>query len=207
MVAVGPSSCPPNGPHHARPLVATSLLVQEPSCRNFTAGPTNVAAYVHTTVWRKPRLLPDFHCIFDLSPFSDLAPLTFILSFLIPRFPSEKAYPSFWSACSAQTLATQTPCLGILDSITTTEISNGDGKLSVIAFLVQSDLWILESASHEARIAMTSDAAKQCVPLTCHGHSRPVPHMSFSGLEKDDVYYMISACKGNGATSVVAGHD
>lgn len=37
---------------------------------------------------------------------------------------------------------------------------------------------------------------RQYVPLTCHGHSRPVPHICFSSLEKEDVYYMISACKG-----------
>lgn len=36
---------------------------------------------------------------------------------------------------------------------------------------------------------------RQYVPLTCHGHSRPVPHIAFSTLEKDDTYYMISACK------------
>ncbi|KAK1764974.1 WD40 repeat-like protein [Phialemonium atrogriseum] len=42
---------------------------------------------------------------------------------------------------------------------------------------------------------MASDAPRQYVPLTCHGHSRPVPHLSFSPLENDDVYYMISACK------------
>ncbi|KZZ88791.1 WD domain containing protein [Moelleriella libera RCEF 2490] len=42
---------------------------------------------------------------------------------------------------------------------------------------------------------MASDAARQYVPLTCHGHSRPVPHMSFSHLEKEETYYMISACK------------
>ena len=40
-------------------------------------------------------------------------------------------------------------------------------------------------------------APRQYVPLTCHGHSRPVPHLSFSPLEKEDVYYMISACKGS----------
>lgn len=45
---------------------------------------------------------------------------------------------------------------------------------------------------------MASDAPRQYVPLTCHGHSRPVPHLSFSPLENDDVYYMISACKGMG---------
>ncbi|KAI0204050.1 WD40-repeat-containing domain protein [Astrocystis sublimbata] len=33
------------------------------------------------------------------------------------------------------------------------------------------------------------------VPLTCHGHSRPVTHISFSPLEQDDSYYLISACK------------
>jgi serine-threonine kinase receptor-associated protein len=42
---------------------------------------------------------------------------------------------------------------------------------------------------------------RQYHPLTCHGHSRPVPHIAFSAIEKDtdkdknDVYYMISACK------------
>lgn len=46
------------------------------------------------------------------------------------------------------------------------------------------------------KIIMASDAARQYVPLTCHGHSRPVPHMSFSHLEKEETYYMISACKG-----------
>lgn len=44
---------------------------------------------------------------------------------------------------------------------------------------------------------MAESAPRQYVPLTCHGHSRPVPHLSFSPLEKEDVYYMISACKDN----------
>lgn len=42
---------------------------------------------------------------------------------------------------------------------------------------------------------MASEASRQYVPLTCHGHSRPVPHLNFSALERDDSYYMISACK------------
>ncbi|KAK2073441.1 hypothetical protein P8C59_007726 [Phyllachora maydis] len=46
---------------------------------------------------------------------------------------------------------------------------------------------------------MAEPTARHYVPLTCHGHSRPVPHVSFSCLEKDDVYYMISACKDNNA--------
>lgn len=48
---------------------------------------------------------------------------------------------------------------------------------------------------------MGDSAPRQYVPLTCHGHSRPVPHLSFSPLEKEDVYYMISACKGLLATN------
>lgn len=42
-----------------------------------------------------------------------------------------------------------------------------------------------------------SDTPKQYVPLTCHGHSRPVPHISFSGIvgENREEYYIISACK------------
>ncbi|KAI9698556.1 MAG: hypothetical protein M1820_007446 [Bogoriella megaspora] len=43
------------------------------------------------------------------------------------------------------------------------------------------------------------------VPLTCHGHSRPVPHLSFSSLSPSPStspdtpaqYYLISACKDN----------
>ncbi|KAK6857124.1 hypothetical protein PG990_011039 [Apiospora arundinis] len=42
---------------------------------------------------------------------------------------------------------------------------------------------------------MATDTPRQCVPLTCHGHSRPVPHISFSTLTKEGNYYMISACK------------
>lgn len=41
-----------------------------------------------------------------------------------------------------------------------------------------------------------ADNARSFVPLTCHGHSRPVPHISFSSLEKDGQYFMVSACKG-----------
>lgn len=42
---------------------------------------------------------------------------------------------------------------------------------------------------------MASDSApRQYVPLTCHGHSRPVPHIHFSPLINED-YYMLSACK------------
>ncbi|KAJ9220272.1 WD repeat protein [Paecilomyces variotii] len=43
---------------------------------------------------------------------------------------------------------------------------------------------------------MASDIPK-VVPLTCHGHSRPVPHISFSSIVEDDQYYLISACKDN----------
>jgi len=41
------------------------------------------------------------------------------------------------------------------------------------------------------------EISKQYVPLTCHGHSRPVTHLSFSGFVGDEEYYLISACKDN----------
>lgn len=48
------------------------------------------------------------------------------------------------------------------------------------------------------------------MPLTCHGHSRPVTHLSFSSVGDDDQYYLISACKGmatvQAAESVVDMH-
>lgn len=47
---------------------------------------------------------------------------------------------------------------------------------------------------------MATDSPRSYVPLTCHGHSRPVPHFSFSNLEKDGQYFMISACKGEQST-------
>jgi serine-threonine kinase receptor-associated protein len=36
----------------------------------------------------------------------------------------------------------------------------------------------------------------RAVPLTCHGHSRPVPHLSFSSVLDGNKSYLISACKG-----------
>ncbi|OBT44493.1 serine-threonine kinase receptor-associated protein [Pseudogymnoascus sp. WSF 3629] len=44
-----------------------------------------------------------------------------------------------------------------------------------------------------------SESSRQYVPLTCHGHSRPVTHLSFSGIVGDnrEEYYLISACKDN----------
>ncbi len=49
--------------------------------------------------------------------------------------------------------------------------------------------------------ARRSEASK-VVPLTCHGHSRPVTHLSFSSVVDDDQYYLISACKGGDPISV-----
>jgi hypothetical protein len=41
------------------------------------------------------------------------------------------------------------------------------------------------------------EIVKQYVPLTCHGHSRPVTHLSFSSIAPgEEGYYLISACKG-----------
>ncbi|GME28858.1 hypothetical protein GTA08_BOTSDO12282 [Neofusicoccum parvum] len=42
----------------------------------------------------------------------------------------------------------------------------------------------------------TSTETVKVVPLTCHGHSRPITHISFSSVIDDD-YYLISACKDN----------
>lgn len=39
--------------------------------------------------------------------------------------------------------------------------------------------------------------APRVVPLTCHGHSRPVVHLHFSPMLGEDEYYLISACKDN----------
>jgi serine-threonine kinase receptor-associated protein len=34
------------------------------------------------------------------------------------------------------------------------------------------------------------------IPLTCHGHSRPITHLNFSAVVENDQYYLISASKG-----------
>ncbi|KAN0089009.1 WD40 repeat-like protein [Hyaloscypha variabilis] len=41
------------------------------------------------------------------------------------------------------------------------------------------------------------ETPKTYVPLTCHGHSRPVTHINFSSIGPEGEYYMISACKDN----------
>jgi hypothetical protein len=47
-----------------------------------------------------------------------------------------------------------------------------------------------------AIMAGGSETPKTYVPLTCHGHSRPVTHINFSSIGPEGEYYMISACKG-----------
>ncbi|KAL8383489.1 hypothetical protein RB595_010612 [Gaeumannomyces hyphopodioides] len=42
---------------------------------------------------------------------------------------------------------------------------------------------------------MAAEAPRQYVPLTCHGHSRPVPHINFSSTFEQENYFMLSACK------------
>ncbi|KAI1925443.1 hypothetical protein LOZ39_000867 [Ophidiomyces ophidiicola] len=40
------------------------------------------------------------------------------------------------------------------------------------------------------------ESPSKVVPLTCHGHSRPVPHINFSPIVGDEhQYYLMSACK------------
>jgi serine-threonine kinase receptor-associated protein len=43
----------------------------------------------------------------------------------------------------------------------------------------------------------TDGNTARVVPLTCHGHSRPVTHLNFSSVVDGDQYYLISACKDN----------
>ncbi|KZZ92690.1 serine/threonine kinase receptor associated protein [Ascosphaera apis ARSEF 7405] len=54
--------------------------------------------------------------------------------------------------------------------------------------------------SRDAARRQVSDTMQEnmrAVPLTCHGHSRPVPHIDFSPIVDNDEYYLISACKDN----------
>lgn len=44
---------------------------------------------------------------------------------------------------------------------------------------------------------VSPELSKHYVPLTCHGHSRPVTHLNFSDVTQDGQYYLISACKDN----------
>lgn len=51
------------------------------------------------------------------------------------------------------------------------------------------------------KLTPRSTETTKTVPLTCHGHSRPITHVSFSSLlstsSTSSQYYMISACKDN----------
>jgi hypothetical protein len=50
-------------------------------------------------------------------------------------------------------------------------------------------------------ILLTSLENPKVIPLTCHGHSRPITHLGFSCVENDQ-YYLISASKGRDATKL-----
>jgi hypothetical protein len=43
---------------------------------------------------------------------------------------------------------------------------------------------------------LTIEENQKIIPLTCHGHSRPITHLSFSSVVENDQYYLISASKG-----------
>lgn len=66
--------------------------------------------------------------------------------------------------------------------------------LSLITYSTSNFCDQTNDRSHSA--TMAAEPPRQYVPLTCHGHSRPVPHIGFSHLEKEETYYLISACKG-----------
>jgi serine-threonine kinase receptor-associated protein len=44
------------------------------------------------------------------------------------------------------------------------------------------------------------------VPLTCHGHSRPVTHLNYSAVVEEDQFYLISASKGTMAFDIYSSH-
>jgi serine-threonine kinase receptor-associated protein len=44
------------------------------------------------------------------------------------------------------------------------------------------------------------------VPLTCHGHSRPVTHLNYSAVVEEDQFYLISASKGMMAFDIHSSH-
>ncbi|KAK4092093.1 hypothetical protein Purlil1_3346 [Purpureocillium lilacinum] len=69
-------------------------------------------------------------------------------------------------------------------------VTSSPGFLRLPIFALTTSTCELHQSSNMA------DNARSFVPLTCHGHSRPVPHISFSSLEKDGQYFMVSACKG-----------
>ena len=68
---------------------------------------------------------------------------------------------------------------------------------------IHNDRWYAENLPYYPNIlrqmsnfVISCTEPTKVVPLTCHGHSRPVTHLSFSAVLDDDQYYVISACKG-----------
>lgn len=53
----------------------------------------------------------------------------------------------------------------------------------------------LLTATNTHSLLATMPETTKVVPLTCHGHSRPVPHIHFSSIVDEDQFYIISACK------------
>lgn len=59
-----------------------------------------------------------------------------------------------------------------------------------------TDLHVQVQPPFDTSVMVVPEISKHYVPLTCHGHSRPVTHLNFSDITSDGQYYMISACKG-----------
>jgi hypothetical protein len=69
-----------------------------------------------------------------------------------------------------------------------------DGRYGFLASRLQSS-GFNRAREHTGLTVLVKETPK-AVPLTCHGHSRPVTHLDFSSVVDDDQYYFISACKG-----------
>jgi hypothetical protein len=68
-------------------------------------------------------------------------------------------------------------------------MASGASRIYLFRFLLLvTPLWLDTHASH-------LDNPK-VIPLTCHGHSRPITHLNFSSVVENDQYYLISASKG-----------
>lgn len=52
------------------------------------------------------------------------------------------------------------------------------------------------SLSSDVEHGLMIEENQKIIPLTCHGHSRPITHLNFSSVVENEQYYLISASKG-----------
>ncbi len=143
-------------------------------------------------------LIRTFNCLQLFHTYREFAPCSYLPVFLDQFIHSHQSFGHQYSTQWVFCLFFSRRWLSVPESSTAFVLSP-DPPLRRLHH-VRYGFTLMLHVEYSCRNGLLSDLAAETprvVPLTCHGHSRPITHLSFSSIVDDDQYYLISACKGS----------